>query len=104
MTRISMNGRAPAEAWSRKADALNQRTQQILDEVALILKEVGTDSEGTVVDDIIQMGSELAVSYSKLIEGMNGILGVVNKLLDAFMDMLNKGKEIVSGGKNEIIA
>ena len=95
MNSISITGSAEAKAWASKAEALNQRTQALLDEVAATLRQVGTDSEGSVVDQIMDMGEKLSTATLKLIEGMNGIMGVVNGLLSAVGNVIEEGVGII---------
>jgi len=87
--RIAIEGREAAEAWKREAQELNEETQTLLNEVSELLKSVRDFSEGTLVDEIVDLGSNLVTATTKLMEGMNMIFDVVNNLLNILMELFN---------------
>lgn len=87
---IAMEGRESAEQWKKDAQALNDRTESLLNDVSELLKSVKDFSDGTLVDEIFDLGTNLVNATRTLMEGMNQIFNVVNGLLD-FLQQLFTG-------------
>ena len=85
--KIEVAGKTAGENWKRKAEQLNNNTEKLLGEVSKTLEKVQAVSDGTLVDEIAEVGTTLITSTTKLMEGMNGLLTVVDKLL-GFLDEL----------------
>ena len=80
--RIEMEGRQAANDWKKDAERLNERTESLLKEVSKLLQEVKDFSEGTLVDEIVELGNNLLIATTKLMEGMNKIYDVIEGLLN----------------------
>lgn len=96
--RIEMEGRQAADEWKRDAERLNQDTERLLNEVSNLLKSVKDFSEGTLVDEIYDLGTNLITATTKLMEGMNQIYDVIEGLLN-FLAQLFTGS---SAGTKEV--
>lgn len=88
--RIAINGKNAALAWQDRARQLNEETDRLLKEVSSTLQSVRQFSEGTLVDEIVDLGDKLVTATTKLMQGMNGIFDVVNSLLN-FLENLITG-------------
>ena len=78
---IAMEGREAADQWKRDTQNLNDRTDKLLREVSTLLQTVKDFSDGTLVDEIFNLGSTVIDATTKLMEGLNQIFGVVDQLL-----------------------
>jgi len=85
--RIEMEGRQAAEEWKRDAERLNQDTERLLKEVSALLKSVKDFSEGTLVDEIFDLGTNLITATTHLMEGMNKIYDVIEGLLNFLKEL-----------------
>ena len=85
---IRMEGRDAANNWKHEAEGLNERTEKLLTDVSNLLKSVRDFSEGTLVDEIYDVGTSLVTATTRLMEGMNKIYDVVNGLLDLFTNFI----------------
>lgn len=94
---IRMEGRQAANEWKSRAESLNNRTQTLLNDVSNTLKSVRELSEGSLVDEIVALGDSLLTATTKLMQSMNAIFDVVNKLLN-FLE------ELISGSSKEVQA
>ena len=90
---IRMEGRDAAMNWKSRAEELNQRTERLLTDVSNLLKSVRDFSEGTLVDEIYDVGTTLVTTTTKLMEGMNKIYDVVNGLLNFFTNFITGATE-----------
>ena len=70
---ILMEGREAAQNWEKDVRALNERPEETLQDVSNLLQSVRNFSEGTLVDEIFDVGTTLVTSTTKLMEGMNKI-------------------------------
>lgn len=99
---IAMEGRAAANQWVNKAKELNERTKRLLDAVSETLKSVRQFSEGTLVDEIVDLGSTLMTATTKLMNAMNEIFNVVNKLLDFLSNLITGSSQNVKSTRGYI--
>jgi len=97
-----MEGRAAANEWKDRARVLNERTQRLLTDVSNTLKSVREFSEGSLVDEIVDLGDTLVTATTKLMQGMNGIFDVVNKLLNFLEELITGSTKEVQGTKSYI--
>lgn len=100
--RIEMEGRQAADEWKRDAERLNQDTQKLLNQVSDLLKSVREFSEGTLVDEIYDLGTNLVTATTKLMEGMNKIYDVIDGLLK-FLAQLFTGSSASTKEVNSFI-
>ena len=87
--RIEMEGRQAANEWKGDAERLNEDTQRLLNEVSNLLKSVKEFSEGTLVDEIFDLGTNLITATTKLMEGMNKIYDVIDGLLNFLAELFS---------------
>lgn len=99
---IKMEGRQAAEQWKARAQSLNERTDALLKDVSNLLQSVREFSEGTLVDEIYDLGTNLITATTKLMEGMNKIYDVVNGLLN-FLAQLFTGSSQNTQQTNQYI-
>ncbi len=90
---IAIEGRDAAKNWEAKAKDLNERTDSTLKDVSNLLKSVRDFSEGTLVDEIYDVGTTLVTATTKLMEGMNKIFDVVHGLLNFFAGFFQNASE-----------
>ena len=53
---IQINGKDAADAWVERARGLNEETEGLLKDVSNLLTSVRNFSEGTLVDEIVELG------------------------------------------------
>lgn len=88
---IAIEGTDAANNWKSRATDLNQRTETTLREVSTLLEQVNTFAEGTLVDEIVDVGSTLVNATTHLMEGMNMIFSVVEGLLSKLAELFTAG-------------
>lgn len=99
---ILMEGREAAQNWEKDVRALNERTEETLQDVSNLLQSVRNFSEGTLVDEIFDVGTTLVTSTTKLMEGMNKIYDVIDGLLNFLQSLFTGATEAQSDTKKYI--
>lgn len=100
--RIAIEGREAAQAWQNEARVLNDETEKTLNDVANTLKSVREFSEGSLVDEIVDLGDSLITATTKLMQGMNGIFDVVKSLLSFLENLISGSSDAVKSTKGYI--
>ena len=100
---IAMEGRDAAKNWEARARALNDSTENTLKDVSNLLQSVRNFSEGTLVDEIYDFGTNLITTTTKLMAGMNKIYDVISGLLSFFTNLFQSASENVKDSKSGII-
>lgn len=100
--RIAISGRADAENWKNQARALNEETERLLKEVSETLQSVRQFSEGSLVDEIVDLGDKLITATTSLMKGMNGIFDVVNNLLSFLGNLISDSTKDVQGTRSYV--
>jgi hypothetical protein len=90
---IAMEGRDAAKNWEERARNLNDQTENTLKDVSNLLKSVRNFSEGTLVDEIFDLGTNVVTTTTKLMAGMNKIYDVISGLLGFFTNLFNSASE-----------
>ncbi|MCC8072614.1 MAG: hypothetical protein LIO62_00595 [Clostridiales bacterium] len=89
---IAMQDRAAAQNWESKATDLNERAEQAVQKAAQIVQEINEMADGTLIDELYQIGGTLSTVAASLLTAMNAIIDVVNNLLSAVEELIEKGK------------
>ena len=97
---IAMEGRDAANNWENQARSLNERTETTLKEVSNLLTSVRNFSEGTLVDEIYDVGDRLVTATTNLMQGMNKIFDVVKNLLSFFTNLFSEASQAQSDTKS----
>lgn len=92
-----------ARVWMRDVESLNYETEELLKDIGRALQEVKDDADSTIVDEIYKYGSQILDNTGKILEGMNGLVKMVGGLLDALTNVLESGKNIISGAIKTIL-
>lgn len=100
--RIAISGRSDAENWKNQARALNEETERLLKEVSETLQSVRQFSEGSLVDEIVDLGDKLITATTSLMKGMNGIFDVVNNLLSFLGNLISDSTKDVQGTRSYV--
>lgn len=100
---IQINGKAAADAWVERARGLNEETESLLKDVSNLLTSVRNFSEGTLVDEIVELGDGVITATTALMSGMNQIYDVVNKLLDFLKNLFEEATGFQSDSKSAIM-
>lgn len=99
---IAIKDRSAAQSWQTTADDLNTRAQSAVDEAARIVKEIRGMADGTLIDELFNLGDALSNVAARLFEAMNAILTVVNDLLNAIEDFKNEAISFVKNAASYI--
>lgn len=100
---IAIKDRSEAQAWQNTADALNARAQEAVKRAAQIVQEIKDMADGTLIDELFELGGALSNGAARLFEAMNAILDVVNNLLNAIENFKNEAIEFVKGAADYLI-
>lgn len=90
---ITMEGREAANNWEDRARALNDNTERTLGEVSTLLQSVQYFSEGTLVDEIVDLGTNVITTTTALMQGMNKIYDVISGLLGFLANLFTEATE-----------
>ncbi len=99
---IAIEGREAAKNWEERARALNDRTETTLKDVSNLLRSVRNFSEGTLVDEIYDLGTNLVTTTTKLMAGMNKIYDVISGMLSKIMSLFQSASENVRNSSSGI--
>lgn len=101
--KIAVKDRAEAESWKVDCEDLNRRAEEAVKKAAQIVKEIKEMADGTLIDELFELGGTLSSVAVKLFEAMNKILETVNSLLNAIEDLIEKGKSFISDAAGALI-
>lgn len=90
MNQISINDEAKAEAWKRRAEDLNKRTQDALQGLQKDLEAVGDGAEGDLVKQFVDTAADVYKHTGEILKGMTGLLDVVTSVLSKFKEVIGK--------------
>ncbi len=99
---IQIHGRAAAEQWKEDARKLNEDTDRLLKDVGNLLTDVRSFSEGTLVDEIVDLGDGVITATTTLMTGMNQIFDVVSKLLNFLEKLMSEASGFQKDSKSAI--
>ena len=97
---IAMEGREAATNWEERARALNENTERTLGEVSTLLQSVQYFSEGTLVDEIVDLGTNVITTTTALMQGMNKIYDVISGILGFFTNLFTNASENAQNTKS----
>lgn len=100
---IAIKDRPAAQTWQNTADDLNTRAQDAVNEAARIVQAIKDMADGTLIDELFELGGTLSNVAARLFEAMNAILTVVNNLLNAIEDFKNEAIEFVKSAADFLI-
>ncbi len=72
-----------AKAWQERANALNERTEQLLKMVGACFETLNAESVGDFVDELVVTGVKLLDNGAQMIGAMNGLIDAVNNILSS---------------------
>lgn len=96
-----------AMQWKSSVETLNDQTDAKLQEVTQCITEIKSESSGNMVDQLINIASQLTSGFKDLIHSVRQLVEAVNKIKDAYKKaiqaMLDAGTQLASkmlGGIN----
>ena len=95
MNAIAIKGRADAQVWENRCEALNERTHQALATMAQLLQSVDSFCKGTLADDLVGFGNRVLDSAESLLQAMQKIFDVINELLNLVSGAIEAGVEFI---------
>ena len=93
MTQVSIQDESKARAWAQQVEDLNKQTQDALNALQKELEAVGDGAEGDLVKQFIDTATDVYNNTGKILEGMNGLLSVVNNVLSKFKEVIGQAFE-----------
>ena len=74
-----------AKAWQSQAQALNERTNELLKMVAACFETLNAESVGDFVDELVTTGVKLIDNGAQMITAMNGLIDAISNILSALV-------------------
>lgn len=86
-----------AKAWQAQAEALNERTNELLKMVAACFETLNAESIGDFVDELVTTGAKLIDNGAQMIQAMNGLIDAVSSILSALANaVLEAASNVIS--------
>lgn len=96
---LNIQDEASVREWMSRAEALNERAAQTVNEAAQALEEFKETAEGNVFEQVCEYGGNVISGMTKVLEGMNEILTAVNSIMEKAKTVL---KDLVDGVGNVV--
>lgn len=79
--KVAVKDKDSANAWLMKVVALNEDYHAAMDEAGVALEDMQNFAEGTVVDEIVEVGQGIITAANETFEAINAIADTVNTVL-----------------------
>ena len=90
---LDIQDQASVNAWTKRAEALNEKAARIVREAMNILQEFKATAAGQIFDNVVECSNKVIEGVNKILEGMRKILEGVQNFMKTVM---SKIKEVVS--------
>lgn len=99
---ISVKDREEAMSWLQKVMETNELYHTAMEEAGHALTEINEFSEGTLVDDIVNFGTDLMNAGQQIFEGISTIADTVTSLVNSVSDFIDNAKGAIKNALGKI--
>jgi len=100
---FNVQDESSVRAWKARAEALNQKAQQLINESMNALNEFKVTAEGQIFEKVVEYSNKVIVGMTKVLEGMNMILDVVSNIVNEVKNKIADIVEDVGGVMKRIV-
>lgn len=91
---LDVQDSASVQAWKDRAQALNERTEQVIKEASQVLDEFKDTAEGNVFEQVCQYSGQVISGLTEVMRGINSILTAVDSMMNLIKQ---KSAELIEG-------
>lgn len=89
-----------AKDWTRDVLATNEEFRKVMDGAAQALQAAKDCGEGTIVDELYELGTNVMNSASKVFNKLNEISSVVNTILGGLSNFVSNAVGAIGNAKD----
>lgn len=101
MSIIDFKGRAQAEAWKRRLEALNDETNMVLGSVAACIDEIQTESTGDPVEQLVTTAADLVDATAEVIKGLRGLEDAIQNVINILIQKIAEAAQSVASKRSQ---
>lgn len=94
---IAVKDEASAKQWVAKAEALNQRADELNKKVGALLRALGDGGVGDIVTTLVQYGTQTLQFAQQIFDGVTQICQAISGLVDMLKDVVSGLVNAVKG-------
>ncbi|MBQ7871592.1 MAG: hypothetical protein IJ357_05575 [Oscillospiraceae bacterium] len=102
MAVLGFAGKEKADAWKKRAENLNARTEETLKLVGTCLEGVQEDGKGSPIDNLVAAGTQVIDSTATLVSGLCNLVTTVDEIVASILDSLGVVGDIIGAAAGTI--
>ena len=99
---VSIKDSTSAQNWLSMVEAINEDYLVAMKEANQVLREVNNVAEGTIVDEMVDLGDKILTCGEQVFNGISKISETVTSIISTVSDVVDSAKNLFSGAVSAI--